>query len=84
MPDMPVGQQIFMALWMLPILGLPLIVFADLYYGVTFLLIPVDGAIYRDQHPFWYWVIEAIQVATLASVFTRYFPPLWAIVRTFT
>lgn len=82
MPYEQAGEQLFILLWMLPpLLGCVLIVFADLYYGVTLILMRADGAIYRDKHPFWYWAIELMQIAVVASMLARYLPGLWATAR---
>jgi len=73
-----IGELLFMLLWCAPglIVGVlaPLV---DIWYGNTYLFGAFfDRTIYRDEHPFWFWLVEFVQIVIAAMYVFAVFPDL--------
>jgi hypothetical protein len=72
MPYEELGGIVFMVLLLAPalIVGL-LLPLVDIRYGNTYLLGAFfDRTLYRDEHPFWFWLVEAIQIVMAVLMFS--------------
>lgn len=81
-----IGELVFFLIIMAPglIVGV-LVPLVDIRYGNTYLFGAFfDRTLYRDEHPLWFWLVEAIQLTIGVAMLSQIAPLVMPLVKTLT